>query len=255
MDRDPNDLGEAQEAMTKTQKIIKEAASLIGLIFLVLVFRSVFFEPFRIPSGSMIPTLMIGDFILVKKFEYGFKVPFSDVAIGKINSDPVYLFGESTPKRGDVVVFKYPKDPAINFIKRVVGLPGDTIEVRDKVVYVNDTPIDMKDIDGKEIMADMDDKFKDYNFRFFQSQTGDASHVVQVDTDNSILSNSDPIQVPSGHYFVMGDNRDFSSDSRVWGFVPHRNIKGKAIMVWFSMIFFPLSDLKFRPHRIGNMID
>ncbi len=121
--------------LTKKQKIIKEVKSIFWILVLVLTFRSVFFEPFRIPSGSMIPTLMIGDFILVNKMSYGFKVPFSDYW-----TDPTYLFGKSNPERGDVVVFKYPKDTSINYIKRVVGLPGDTIEIKRKIVYINGKP-------------------------------------------------------------------------------------------------------------------
>ncbi len=132
--------------VSRKEKFIKEAKSFTMIILSVLVFRSVLFEPFKIPSGSMIPTLLIGDFILVNKFSYGFKVPFSDWF-----SDPVYLTGPQTPERGDVIVFKYPKDTNLNYIKRVVGLPGDTIEVIDKVVYVNNKPIVTKEIDGKKL--------------------------------------------------------------------------------------------------------
>ncbi len=119
---------EVDTTLTRKQKIKKEAKSIFWIIFLVLGFRSVFFEPFKIPSGSMIPTLLIGDFILVNKFAYGFKVPFSDWY-----TDPIYITEAEKPKRGDVVVFKYPEDTNINYIKRVVGLPGDKIQVIDKV--------------------------------------------------------------------------------------------------------------------------
>lgn len=236
------------------KKITREIVSIFLIIVSVLAFRSTFFEPFKIPSGSMIPTLLIGDFILVNKFSYGFKVPFSDWF-----SDPVYMTGPDKPKRGDVIVFKYPKDTSLNYIKRVVGLPGDTVEVRDKVVYINDKPLEMKEIDGKEIMEDMDEKFKIYNFKFFETITGKAKHISQHNMDALYSSDYYKTEIPKGHYFVMGDNRDFSADSRRWGFVPFSYIKGKAVMVWFSLNFkwpFTESDdtFSFRPWRIGNSI-
>lgn len=240
---------------SKKDKIKKEAKSLFFILLVVMIFRSVFFEPFRIPSGSMIPTLMIGDFILVNKFSYGFKVPFSDMFW-----DPIYLFGKSDPKRGDVVVFKYPQDQSINYIKRVVGLPGDTIEIRNKVVYINDVPIEGVDVTDSEIghkfMDDRDGKFKSYNLKLLEVQTGEHKHIIQQDSDNYYKVDYDRRVVPAGHFFVMGDNRDFSYDSRFWGFVPHELIKGRALFVWFSMIFpFGEYDFKFRPARIGTSID
>jgi signal peptidase I len=241
--------------LTKKQKAFKEFKSITLIIFLVLIFRSVFFEPFRIPSGSMIPTLMIGDFILVSKFSYGFKLPFSDLSIGDMNLNPKYLFGESQPIRGDVIVFKYPKDPSINYIKRVMGLPGDIIEIKNKIVYINGAPIKVEAIDGKEIMEDMDEKFKGYNLKFFESNTGTYKHIIQQDQDNYYKTDFEKRTIPKGYYFVMGDNRDFSYDSRFWGFVPHKNIKGRALFVWFSMIIpFSEHDFKFRPWRIGTSI-
>lgn len=125
-DLDPNAelMKSVEEDTTKKQKLIKEVKSIALIIILVLTFRSVFFEPFRIPSGSMIPTLMIGDFILVNKFSYGFKVPFTDVVIGDKSYDPIYVIKREGPKRGDVVVFKYPKDLSVNYIKRVIGASG-----------------------------------------------------------------------------------------------------------------------------------
>ena len=239
----------------KKKNLVKELKSMALIVVVVLGFRSVFFEPFKIPSGSMIPTLLIGDFILVNKFSYGFKIPFSDWF-----SDPVYITGPSTPKRGDVIVFKYPRNPDLNYIKRVVGLPGEWVQGIDKVIYVNDEPIKMENFDGTKIMSDMDDKFQSFNFKFFKTQTGEHTHIAQVHEDNVFSANFRKQQVPKGHYFVMGDNRDFSSDSRVWGFVPFENIKGKALLVWFSMsIPMPWSEAEenfmFRPWRIGTMID
>lgn len=243
------------DGLTRKEKIKKETKSIFWIVLLVFGFRSTFFEPFKIPSGSMIPTLLIGDFILVNKFAYGFKVPFSQWL-----GDPVYITGPSQPERGDVIVFKYPKDPSINYIKRVVGLPGDTIEVVDKVVFVNDEPLKTEEFDGKEILEDMDEKYKNFNFRFFKTKTGDHYHVTQIDEDNVYSANYPKIKVPEGHYFAMGDNRDFSADSRSWGFVPFNNIKGEAVMIWFSLSFpWPWEQteetLRFRPFRIGTSID
>lgn len=238
------------DSLTTSQKIIKETKSIILIVVVVFAFRSVFFEPFKIPSGSMIPTLMIGDFILVNKMSYGFKVPFSDMF-----ADPIYISEPKQPKRGDVIVFKYPDDVSLNFIKRVIGLPGDIIEMRDKVVFVNGTPLDSKLMDGTEIMKDMDERFKFYNFKFYENKTGEHDHITQTHTDSAMNSDFGPYKVPDDNYFVMGDNRDFSSDSRSWGPVPYKYIKGRAILVWFSMIF-PFDDevFKFRPSRIGTLI-
>jgi signal peptidase I len=236
------------------QKIIKESISISVIIFFVLVFRSTLFEPFKIPSGSMIPTLMIGDFILVNKTSYGLKVPFTEWF-----EHPTYITGPGKPQRGDVVVFKFPKEPSINYIKRVVALPGDRIEVINKVVHINGVAISAEKVEASQFMADMDEKFKIYNFEFFKSKTGEAEHIIQQHVDNYYSSDMTETVVPADHYFVMGDNRDFSSDSRVWGFVPFKNIKGKAILVWFSMnIPWPWSDaddvFSFRPGRIGTHI-
>lgn len=248
--------GADKPVLSKKEKFKKEAKSISLIVVTVLIFRSVFFEPFRIPSGSMIPTLMIGDFILVNKFAYGFKLPFSDISLFGIDSDPIYLFGEEIPKRGDVVVFKYPSDPSINYIKRVVGLPGDSVEIREKRVFINDQPIDQVEIDGREIMSDMDEKFKNYNLKFYSAKTGEHDHIIQQDIDNYYKTDYEKRVIPEGKYFVMGDNRDFSYDSRYWGYVDHKHIKGEAILVWFSLIFpFGEESFKFRPWRIGEMIN
>jgi signal peptidase I len=241
--------------ISKKEKFIKEVKSFTLIILSVLIFRSVLFEPFKIPSGSMIPTLLIGDFILVNKFSYGLKVPFSDWF-----TDPVYVTGPSLPERGDVIVFKYPKDTNLNYIKRVIGLPGDTVEVIDKVVYVNNKPIETEEIEGKEIIEDMDEKYKSYQFKFLKTKTGEKTHISQVDTGNDYFANYYKFTVPKDNYFVMGDNRDFSADSRRWGTVPFSHIKGRAIMVWFSLsVPWPWSEdeqesWKFRPLRIGTII-
>ncbi len=235
----------------------KEFKDIVIIITLVLAFRSIFFEPFKIPTGSMIPTLSIGDFILVNKFSYGLKVPFSDWF-----SDPIYITEAKKPKAGDVVVFKYPKDESLNYIKRVIGTPGDTVQMIDRVIYINNKPVETVEVDGKEYVEDMVEKYQSYNFKFFKTYTGEAEHITQIDQDNEydVLINFPQITIPEGKYFVMGDNRDNSSDSRFWGFVPFENIKGKAILVWFSMEvpmpWSPVEDkFKFRPHKIGTLID
>ena len=215
----------------------KEIKSLLITVLLVFSFRSMCFEPFRIPSGSMIPTLNIGDFIVVNKFSYGLKLPFSDMY-----SDPVYLTQFQSPKRDDVIVFKYPLDPSLNYIKRVIGLPGDEIELVNKQVYVN----------GKAVSAisesspiTKDYKVKGQNREFLIQSTGRETRADTIPH----------FKVPAGKYFVMGDNRDFSADSRYWGFVPQENIKGKALAVWMSLTLpFSEKGLSFSPTRIGKVI-
>ena len=238
-----------------TDKIIVEVRSVFVIIVIVLTFRSVFFEPFRIPSGSMIPTLMIGDFILVNKFSYGFKVPFSDMY-----SDPIYFFRREDPQRGDVIVFKYPGDENINYIKRVVGVPGDRIQVIDKVLYINDIPTPRIELSAKEsgvIKDSLEQKFQPYSLKFFNTQSGSSEHKMIIREDGYYTASFGPVIVPDEKYFVMGDNRDFSSDSRVWGWVDHRLIKGKAFFVWFSLNPPDSAmghEFKFRPWRIGTFI-
>ena len=236
-------------------KIIHEIKSIFVIVILVFAFRSMFFEPFRIPSGSMIPTLMIGDFILVDKLAYGLKVPFSDMY-----SDPIYLYRRAGPQRGEVIVFKYPKDENINYIKRVVGIPGDKIEIIDKVLHINDTAmesIELSPAKSSKLQADLEEKFQHYSLRFYQTQTGEFKHRSIAWEDGYYTRYFGPVVVPKGRYFVMGDNRDFSADSRSWGWVDSRLIKGKALMVWFSLNP-PNSQMghefKFRPWRIGSSI-
>lgn len=249
---------EIEKYIAKKQKWIKEARSIFLIVIIVFTFRSSFFEPYRIPSGSMIPTLMIGDFILVSKLSYGFKVPFSDMSVGRINLNPIYLFGEKQPERGDVIVFKYPEDPRINYIKRLVGLPGDRVRIENKIVYINGKAVTHTPHDGTEIMADMDAGFRNYNFDFFRVNFDDDEdnyHIVQFNKDSFFISSMRERVVPEGHYFVLGDNRDHSADSRAWGFVPHENLRGRALFVWFSMSLpFGQNEFTFRPGRIGTKI-
>ena len=194
--------------------IIDYSRSFFPVLFFVLLLRSFLFEPFQIPSGSMLPTLKIGDFILVNKFDYGLRLP----VVGKT----VYEVGQ--PSRGDVMVFKYPEDPNINFIKRVVGIPGDTVEYRNKVVYVNGAMQTLTRMvpDGSLVVPPLTEEASE--------QLGDREHRIW----RRMTQGRDfpPIRIPEGQYFVMGDNRDNSNDSRVWGFVDDSLIVGRAFAVW-----------------------
>ncbi len=262
MDQKKAEMETKNEAEVKTEnkwdkkKIIKEVRSIIILVIVVFSLRSMFFEPFRIPTGSMIPTFMIGDFILVNKFAYGLKLPFSEMF-----TNPIFITASQEPKRGDIIVFKYPGNPDINYIKRLIGIPGDEIEIIDKVVYINDRPLIAIKFDGSEIMQDMDDKFKPYDLEFFKSETGNHKHIIQqvAGVYENQGSNVPKFVVPPNKYFAMGDNRDFSADSRFWGFVPAENIKGRAMLVWFSFAFpdetTAGSTFKLRWNRIGKMVD
>ena len=194
--------------------IIDYSRSFFPVLFLVLLLRSFLFEPFQIPSGSMLPTLKIGDFILVNKFDYGLRLP--------VLGDTVVEDGE--PKRGDVMVFKYPEDRRINFIKRVVGIPGDTVEYRNKIVYISGEAQTLTQAmpDGSLILPPLTVESSE--------QLGDREHRIW----RRMTQGRDfgPIQIPAGQYFVMGDNRDNSNDSRVWGFVDDSLIVGRAFAVW-----------------------
>lgn len=240
----------------RKSRLFRELRNSFFIVLILLVFRSVMYEPYRIPTGSMIPTLHIGDFILVNKYTYGFKIPFTDLAIFDLNLNPIYMFGKSDPKRGDVVVFKYPVDTSVNYIKRVVAVPGDTLEIRNKIIFINEQPIDVKEIDGEKIKNELDERSKNSNLKFFESIINDHKFIIQQDVDNLYSSQFDKIIIPEGKFFVMGDNRDSSYDSRFWGFVPRENIRGKAIYVWFSMTFpGEKEEIKIKWNRILERVN
>lgn len=228
---------------------MKELKSITILVLVIFAFRSTFFEPFRIPSGSMIPTLNIGDFILVNKFSYGFKVPYSDMF-----SDPIYITSFEPPKRYDVVVFKYPPEPSVNYIKRIIGIPGDEIELINKAVFINGQEVTAT-ADTSPATTDFTKSFDDIPVNFYKLKNDRADFYFQNSVRETQADTISKFKVPEGMYFVLGDNRDFSADSRFWGFVPKENIKGKAMLVWMSMTL-PILDngFSFAPSRIGNMI-
>lgn len=201
--------------------IIEYSRSLFPVLLIVLLFRSFLFEPFKIPSGSMIPTLLVGDFIVVNKYAYGLRLPVLHTKIVSL--------GE--PKRGDVIVFRYPVDPAVNFIKRLVGLPGDTISYREKQLYINGEPVAEK-AQGRFTSDDLKCTTPRADAKRFTETLGEVEHDILLH-DNSGTRNNQWL-VPEGHYFVMGDNRDRSNDSREWGFVPEENLMGRAVGIWLN---------------------
>ena len=188
--------------------------SMFPVLLVVLVLRSFIVEPFQIPSGSMLPTLKIGDFILVNKFEYGLRLP--------VIGTKVLDLGE--PERGDVVVFKFPENPKVHYIKRLVGLPGDTIVYHNKRLFVN----------GVEQEVTLKAQIPPTNPKqfLFEENLGGVTH--EIYKDNTPARISYEWVVPQGHYFMIGDNRDNSNDSRFWGFVPEELLVGKAFAVWMS---------------------
>ncbi|MEX0738010.1 MAG: signal peptidase I [Pseudohongiella sp.] len=196
--------------------IVEYAKSFFPVLFIVLMLRSFLVEPFQIPSGSMIPTLEVGDFILVNKYHYGLRLPVVGTKIVANNE----------PERGEVMVFIPPHDDSY-FIKRVVGLPGDTIEYEDKVLRVNGELVDVDIID--EVNIETAGGLRPGVL--FNETLGDTPHQAQIITQGNRNSRTQWV-VPPGHYFMMGDNRDNSADSRVWGPVPEENIVGKAFAVW-----------------------
>lgn len=245
-----------QKAKRNRKWIVENVTSLGLALLLVFMIRSSVVEAFKIPSGSMIPTLLIGDHIFVNKFAYGLKVPFSDLVTGK----PVYVIDRDPPKRGDIVVFIYPRDESLYYIKRVVGVPGDTIEVKDKRLHVNGQPVDRKPVPTEledQVFDKLDDpKYSRSSLEIFFEKLDGEEHVIMQDRNNFLGETFAPVTVPPGNLFVMGDNRDFSNDSRFWGFVPYENVKGKAMVIWLSLWvnFENGSQLTFRPERIGTVL-
>lgn len=216
-------------------KIVEYSRSFFPVFLIVLVVRSFVVEPFRIPSGSMMPTLEIGDFILVNKFSYGIRLPILD--------SKIITVGE--PERGDVMVFRYPEDPSTPFIKRVVGLPGDRIEYFNKVLYVNGQPA-MQEPIGTYTGSGRGSNMTGASERIEHLMSNEHTILVQP----GYPSLSVETIVPPGRYFVLGDNRDNSRDSRYWGTVPDKYIIGRAFLIWMNWDWGAGIDWK----RIGERI-
>lgn len=222
---------------------VEYGASFFPVILIVFLLRSFVVEPFKIPSGSMLPTLLVGDFIAVNKFTYGIRLPVLNKKVIEMNA----------PQRGDVVVFRYPPDPSLDYIKRVVGLPGDRVAYINKRLTINGKPVEV------EKSGEYFDAERLFYTPRYEEKLGDRQHMLLIETDapayvphvmqypqrDKCHYNTEGFacEVPAGHYFVMGDNRDNSQDSRVWGFVPDENLVGKAFYIWFNF-----ADLK----RIGG---
>ena len=192
-------------------------ASLFPILAFVLIFRSFLFEPYRIPSGSMIPNMVVGDFILVNKYEYGVRLPLSNVKI----------IANNKPNYGDVIVFQYPQDRSINYIKRVVALPGDYIEYLDKQIFINGQKYKLSKANNNIISSiDLADN------KLFIEDNNSVEYLIMK---NNSRDQDFSYRVPENTYFVLGDNRDNSNDSRYWGPVPESHLIGKAFLIWMHL--------------------
>lgn len=221
------------------------ARSFFPIFLVVLLLRAFLAEPFRIPSGSMMPTLLVGDFILVNKFTYGLRMPVTKTKFMDIDE----------PERGDVVVFRWPVNPRLDYIKRLIGLPGDHIRYHDKTLYINGEKMPIRAVGPYEPVGS--------GARALGSIEGTENldgvkHSVLI---NPLAPDFGPsctfmgdreIVVPQGHYLMMGDNRDDSNDGRCWGFVPEENLVGKAFLVWFSLDWKRPGFIAW--HRIGELV-
>ena len=228
-----NEVVEVDSEDTISEPALVEFARFIfPVVLIVFILRGFIAEPFRIPSGSMLPTLEIGDFILVNKFSYGVRLPV-------LNKKMIDLGG---PERGDVAVFRYPENPSIDYIKRIIGVPGDEIGYYNKILYINGKPAAQQ--------PEGDYSLGYYTFRKLNENLPDPELKHKILVSDSQPASDFVLVVPENSYFAMGDNRDNSRDSRIWGFVPDENLVGRAFFVWMSWEWgnWP------KWHRIGTVI-
>ncbi len=214
-------------------KIIEYSRSFFPVFFIVLLLRSFLFEPFRIPSGSLEPTLLVGDFLAVNKFSYGLRLPVLDKKMIPI----------ATPKKGEIAVFRWPPNPTYDYIKRVIGVPGDHVVYHNKVLTIND--IKMK----QTFIEYTTDESSGHAVAKYQENLNGIKHDIYIRTDVDAVDFD--VIVPKGNYFMMGDNRDDSADSRFWGFVPDDHLRGRASLVWMS---WDSKTASIRWKRLGTII-
>lgn len=230
-------LAKKRASNAKLPVVIDYARSFFPILLIVFLLRSFLYEPFRIPSGSLKPSLEIGDFILVNKFDYGIRLP--------VFHNKIFKTGE--PKRGDIMVFRWPPNPSVLFIKRVVGLPGDRISYINKVLTINGIPVP-QEFDKNTI--DIDETGNSYEVIQKTEDLLGVKHNIYLVPDRFGLDYKDII-VPPNMYFAMGDNRDNSADSRWFGYVPEENIVGKAVLTWMS---WDSNNYSIRWNRLGKIV-
>ena len=233
-------LRRSRDRDAKEPLLVEYAKSFFPVILVVFALRSFLVEPFKIPSGSMMPTLLVGDFILVNKFTYGIRLPVINTKVVELNN----------PERGDVMVFRYPGDPSLDYIKRVIGVPGDVVEYRDKKLTINGKPVPAANTGTYSYVGN---GLNYITAMVYKEQLNGANHTMMTEPDKPPVYPTQVTdfpfrencsynaegegfvcKVPKGQYFMMGDNRDESNDSRYWGFVPDENIVGKAFMIWMN---------------------
>jgi signal peptidase I len=233
-------LKRGRDADAREPMLVEYAKSFFPVILIVFGLRSFLVEPFKIPSGSMMPTLLIGDFILVNKYTYGIRLPVINQKIVQLNN----------PARGDVMVFRYPADPSLDYIKRVIGVPGDVVEYRNKKLTINGKPIPASESSSYSYVGN---GLNYITATVYKEQLNGVGHTMMTEPDKPSVfppqvmdfpyrencsynaeGEGFACKVPAGHYFMMGDNRDASNDSRYWGFVADKYIVGKAFFIWMN---------------------